>query len=83
MDLKILDGSLFHHLQDANFRKGKNQSFDLPHYDRGVVDRRVPAIACSDMRFGLMVTDLVLQLFNCEKVVIVDRENHVSGLHSA
>src|ERR1700682_5303597 len=51
-------------------------------YDGGVVDRRVPTVPDRDLRSRLMLTDLFPQSCNCEQIMIVDRENHVSGLDS-
>jgi hypothetical protein len=37
-----------------------------PHDERGVIDRRIPAIADRDLRSGFMVGDLFFQLSYCE-----------------
>src|SRR5216684_1152342 len=51
-------------------------------YQRGIVDRRVPTVTNCDLRARLKLTDLFFQPRNREQIVIVDRENHVSGLDS-
>src|SRR6266849_3608315 len=55
---------------------------DVSDYQRGIVDRRVPTVTNCDLRARLKLTDLFFQPRNREQIVIVDRENHVSGLDS-